>query len=194
MFVYEKSTKERIIEAAIELVNERGYHGATTKRIAERAGVNEVTLFRHFGNKKGLVKAAIDSFSIPESLLHYLDSQFTWDLEHDLPLLVRQYHEVIAQKEQAILISLREAGTFPELDQLIAHIPTMYKEKITEYFQQMITRNKLRENDPEVLATSFIYMNFGYYFLKNRIDATKGPVDLDTFIEQNISLFIRSIE
>lgn len=190
----EKSTKERMIEAAIELVNERGYQGATTKRIAERAGVNEVTLFRHFGNKKGLVKAAIDSFAIPESLFQHMDAQLTWNLEHDLPFFVRQYHEVIKQKEQVILISLREAGIFPELDALIAHIPTMYKEKITEYFQQMIQRKNIRDNDPEVLATSFIYMNFGYYFLKNRIDAKKGPIDVDTFIERNISLFIRSIE
>lgn len=71
----EQSTKERMIQAAIELVNERGDQGATTKRIAERAGVNEVTLFRHFGNKKGLVKAAIDTYSIPEDLLESIDAQ-----------------------------------------------------------------------------------------------------------------------
>ncbi|MGR5897480.1 TetR/AcrR family transcriptional regulator [Bacillus cereus] len=50
------STKDRIIKATVELVNEKGYKGATTKEIAKRAGVNEVTLFRHFGNKKALWK------------------------------------------------------------------------------------------------------------------------------------------
>lgn len=56
------STKDRIIEATVELVNEKGYKGATTKEIAERAGVNEVTLFRHFGNKKGIVEAVIQKY------------------------------------------------------------------------------------------------------------------------------------
>lgn len=190
----EQSTKERMIQAAIDLVNERGYQGATTKAIAERAGVNEVTLFRRFGNKKGLVKAAIDTFSIPAHVLNSIDDQLRWELEHDLPFLVRQYHEVVGQKEQVILISLKEAGTFPELDELIAHIPTMFKEKLKTYFAEMVAYGKIREEDPEILATSFIYMNFGYFFLKNRIDASKGPIQLDTFIETNIDLFIRSIQ
>ena len=45
-----KSTSERIIEAFIELFRDYGYKGATTRSVAERAGVNEVTIFRHFGN------------------------------------------------------------------------------------------------------------------------------------------------
>lgn len=45
-----QSTQDKIIDAALALVNEQGYKGATTKAIAALAGVNEVTLFRHFGN------------------------------------------------------------------------------------------------------------------------------------------------
>lgn len=190
----EKSTKERIISAAIELVNELGYLGATTRRIAEKAGVNEVTIFRHFGNKKGLVQAAIDSFAIPERVLDEIDQFMTWDLEHDLPLLVKHYHEVIEQKREVILLGLKEAGTFPELDELIAHIPTMYTEKVTSYFEKMIDKGNLRESDPTTLATSFIYMNFGYFLLKNRVDAKRGTIDLDEFITNNVALFIRSIQ
>ena len=40
-----EDTRNRIIRAAIELVDEQGYKGATTRAIAERAEVNEVTLF-----------------------------------------------------------------------------------------------------------------------------------------------------
>lgn len=49
---------ERLVEAALQLLTERGYKGATTAAIAERAGVAELTLFRHFGNKATLVKEA----------------------------------------------------------------------------------------------------------------------------------------
>ena len=189
-----QSTKERIIQAAIDLFHERGYQAATTKAISERAGINEVTLFRHFGNKEGLMKAVIDTFSIPEHLLNRIDTHLKGDLEHDLPFLVRQYHEIVEQKEQVILISLKEAGTFPELDELIAHIPTVYKERLKTYFKQMVANGKIRQEDPETLATSFMYINFGYFFLKNRIDASKGPIPLDSFIENNIALFIRSIQ
>jgi AcrR family transcriptional regulator len=51
--------RERILRAAAALFTEAGYRGATTRRIAERAAVNEVTLFRHFGSKQELIQEAI---------------------------------------------------------------------------------------------------------------------------------------
>ncbi|WP_428645875.1 TetR/AcrR family transcriptional regulator [Roseibium sp.] len=48
-----------IYSATVELFCERGFGGTTTKEIAERAGVNEVTLFRRFGSKAALMEAAI---------------------------------------------------------------------------------------------------------------------------------------
>jgi len=47
-------TETKILTAAAELFSERGYAGTTTRAIAGRAGVNEVTLFRRFENKAGV--------------------------------------------------------------------------------------------------------------------------------------------
>lgn len=49
------STDDRILDAAMRVVVEEGLRGATTRRIAEEAGVNEVTLFRRFGSKDHLL-------------------------------------------------------------------------------------------------------------------------------------------
>ena len=46
-----QETRERIFSAAREIFALKGPHGTTTREIADRAGVNEATLFRHFGNK-----------------------------------------------------------------------------------------------------------------------------------------------
>jgi AcrR family transcriptional regulator len=51
--------RTRILRAAAELYGESGFRGATTRRIAERAGVNEITLFRQFGSKTRLLHEAI---------------------------------------------------------------------------------------------------------------------------------------
>lgn len=51
--------RDRILEAAVRVYGAHGFRGATTKRIAEAAGVNEVTLFRTFGSKAALIDAAI---------------------------------------------------------------------------------------------------------------------------------------
>lgn len=51
--------REKILEAAGRLYCEAGFRGATTRRIATEAGVNEVTVFRHFGSKEQLLREAI---------------------------------------------------------------------------------------------------------------------------------------
>jgi AcrR family transcriptional regulator len=53
------SVRDQLLDAAARLYAEAGYRGATTRRIAVQAGVNEITLFRHFGSKDALIREAI---------------------------------------------------------------------------------------------------------------------------------------
>ena len=58
----EKSVTEvRIVEAAVQLFARQGFKAATTKDIAQLAGVNEATLFRYFRRKSDLFWAAVES-------------------------------------------------------------------------------------------------------------------------------------
>ena len=50
----------RILDAAARLFAERGYQATTTRQIADLAEVNEVTLFRGFGNKQGVLAAVVE--------------------------------------------------------------------------------------------------------------------------------------
>ncbi|MDB6077685.1 MAG: transcriptional regulator, TetR family [Akkermansiaceae bacterium] len=64
-----KSASERLLEAAMEVFAREGITRATTREIAKVAGVNEVTLFRNFQNKQGLLAAVLESsLLITESL------------------------------------------------------------------------------------------------------------------------------
>src|SRR5471032_2054572 len=57
-------TKDHILEAAARLYGEHGFRGTTTRRIAQEAGVNEVTLFRLFGSKTALLLEALRVHSV----------------------------------------------------------------------------------------------------------------------------------
>ena len=62
------SPRERLIQAAIELFTSQGVCETTTKQIAELAQVNEVTLFRQFGNKHSLLIAALEDAQVFDRL------------------------------------------------------------------------------------------------------------------------------
>jgi AcrR family transcriptional regulator len=51
----EQDTRSRILSTARSLFAHRGYDGTTTKELAEKAGIAEGTLFRHFTNKKAIL-------------------------------------------------------------------------------------------------------------------------------------------
>src|ERR1700742_3878250 len=74
-------TKKRILAAAELVFSRDGFQGATTREIAREAGVNEVTLFRHFRSRDELLRETILCHSIaPEELI---GPRSEW--ERDLP-------------------------------------------------------------------------------------------------------------
>jgi len=66
------NVRDQLLAAAARVYSESGYRGATTRRIALEAGVNEITLFRHFGSKDALLREALarchgdDGADLPE--------------------------------------------------------------------------------------------------------------------------------
>jgi AcrR family transcriptional regulator len=56
-------TRTELLKAAAAVFSQHGFRGSTTRRIADAAGVNEVTLFRYFKSKEALLHEAITSFS-----------------------------------------------------------------------------------------------------------------------------------
>jgi AcrR family transcriptional regulator len=55
-----EDTRRRILEIAIEVFADEGYECASTRMLAERAGVNLPAIQYYFGSKEGLYRAAID--------------------------------------------------------------------------------------------------------------------------------------
>jgi AcrR family transcriptional regulator len=56
--------RSKLLAAAARVYGEYGFRGATTRRIADEAGVNEITIFRQFGSKEALINEAIRSHTI----------------------------------------------------------------------------------------------------------------------------------
>ena len=56
-----KDKTDQIIKASISVFVKKGYLGATTKEIAEKANVAEVTLYRKFGTKQNLFDYSVKS-------------------------------------------------------------------------------------------------------------------------------------
>lgn len=59
---YKLHRKESLVITAIDIIDEIGIQGLSTREIAKREGVSEATLFRHYSNKKELLRAVLNYF------------------------------------------------------------------------------------------------------------------------------------
>ncbi|GGL48624.1 TetR/AcrR family transcriptional regulator [Sporolactobacillus putidus] len=189
----QKSTQERIIEAFIELFRDYGYKGTTTRAIAERAGVNEVTVFRHFGNKRAIMDAAIQSVSYSPRLEKLIQEKVTWDLEKDLRMIASGYLGYMENTRDLLMIGFREAGNFPELNKMIVKIPLELKRVLVRYFSEMRQKGKIIDADIDYQAMNFLLLNFGYFLSKSRFADQVIPDSLDDFLNSSIQLFVRGL-
>lgn len=68
-------TREALVLAGLELFGERGYHAASSRALAEKAGVNQALIGYHFGGKRGLYLAVFEH--ILEGFTHGVGPRFT---------------------------------------------------------------------------------------------------------------------
>jgi AcrR family transcriptional regulator len=57
------TTKERIVDAALETLKEDGFAGTSARAIGKRGGFNQALIFYHFGTVNDLLLAALDKTS-----------------------------------------------------------------------------------------------------------------------------------
>ena len=98
--------------ATLELFCRRGYGATTTKEIAARAQVNEVTLFRRFGSKAALIEAAI-RHGLTNSPFGQLEASD--DAHADMLEIVRSYLSAYEHFGELVLTLIAQLSHYPEL-------------------------------------------------------------------------------
>jgi AcrR family transcriptional regulator len=149
-----KSVEERVLEAAKNLLVRQGFKATTTRKIAENAGVNEVTLFRKYKTKDRLMETVIANTET--NALASLQPIF--DLEKDsfvqTALRTFGYNLMKFTKDEQDLMILQYAEGLrqPSVAESLSSVPQKILTHLTEYFEQQIQRGTVRKIDPKVAA------------------------------------------
>lgn len=187
----QNNTRTRIMQAASQLFAERGYAGTTTRAIAELAGFNELTLFRHFGSKGNLVKAIVDEFG-GLAIAKDLESQLSGDYIQDLTLIGNELITVLTERNYTVRMAICEAGRFPEIRQLVAENPRQIQHFLTKYFTQRIEEKLIYPDQPKVLAQAFLGMFFFYTVIQGfLLDSPNPDLTSEEIVKQFVALFVR---
>ncbi|CAA7599606.1 Bacterial regulatory proteins, tetR family [Acididesulfobacillus acetoxydans] len=164
----EADTRSRVMRAALEEFYLWGYKGTSTKRIAERAGVNEVTIFRHFGCKSELLRAAAEQafqeLSIPIPGEEYL----RLPLRASLSKFIGAYLEMPGGQTDLFTLGMSESFAQPQMAELFKSYAWQNRVNLAEYFRQMHSAGKLRETNFSVLAHIVLSAVYSLVMVKRR--------------------------
>jgi AcrR family transcriptional regulator len=119
-------TASKILEAAREVLLERGHQGLTLQAIAAEAGVNKAGVWYYFGGKEPLVFALLEDITVGESLHFGTLQSADAGLEERVDLLIGTEEELRARvrRFRAIYELLPEASRDEELRK---HLMTYYR-------------------------------------------------------------------
>ena len=182
-----KKARQRILEAAAEYFRTLGYARTTTQVIATKAGVAEVTLFRHFGDKQKLFQAVAPKIGGGVNF-EMLEAQLTDDLEADLLLIIEHALRFFIAQQDAIRMLMFESIHFPEMKAALVQNPRGMIELLDRYFQKQIDTGNLQAVDPQVTAQTFMSMIFGYAI---GVHPVKDLLPADIPVEEMTNEFVR---
>src|SRR5262249_29874421 len=128
-------TRERLLDAARAVFAERGYQASTTREIAARAGVAELTLFRHFNSKQGLFEALLELAQPARVLEELMVRPGAKPPREELTELGRRLVEGIAQNGDLMRLLLWESRSQPELAERAARFPPQARAWLARYLE-----------------------------------------------------------
>lgn len=148
--------RQKLLEAAIQVFAEHGFRGATTRRIAKAAGVNEVTLFRLFKSKSALINEAAQfhgqlrtAESLPEEPVSPLRELTQWTAAqlgflHGSRSLIRK--------------CLAEIDEHPKMAACMHHGPVLAHAQLRRYAERLMATYGFDAKD-ERIAVACAMMN-----------------------------------
>ena len=187
-------TRARILKAATEVFATSGIAGATTREIARVAGVNEVTLFRHFQSKEQLLAAVVQQVTALQAEALANQDEWTGNLHIDLLHYAWLYNNMLEEHEALVRMFIGEAKRHPEAAlQVLRETVQPLREKLIAYLHNGVEQGNVR---PDVDLLTAVDMFTGMLLsgmLRSNTIPLPRSYSRDRYIESCVDLFVRGI-
>ncbi len=187
-----KDIQGDLVRAAMQVVSDKGYLGATTREIARVAGVTELTLFRHFGTKLKLFEAMLANHTFLPALKDLLPELESMPYEEALRVIATRFLLSLKERKSMVKIMHSEMTIYPE------KIRTVYNGALLEirstlarYFAAQNRAGVLRGVKPEIAARMFLGSLFSYFRTEEIVqgrDITKNG-HLALYVKDFVDIF-----
>lgn len=147
-------TRTAILNAAVQVFSQHGFRGSTTRRIADAAEVNEVTIFRYFGSKEALLQEAIN-LSGASAFANPLPADPV-NPEKELADWCSAVISHLKSRSPVIRKCMGEMEERPELTARAADAPTRATNELCTYFKRLKSLGYTEDDFEPTVASSML--------------------------------------
>lgn len=180
--------RRKNLKSSHKAFSEDGYNGVSTKRIAEKAGVNEVTIFRLFNTKSALLQLVIRHFAFEGNILEKVSKDLTGNLKEDLYIFANDYYMFLVNNIKMFRIQLREITE----EGMTFTNSIDYVEYMTEYLAKKVDSGHFKGNprsvSAEMIALILGLFTFTVYNSKLYTETETHDVILKNYVDNLIKL------
>ncbi|WP_296882019.1 TetR/AcrR family transcriptional regulator [uncultured Methanobrevibacter sp.] len=187
-------TSEKIIQATLVILQENGFDKATTKKIAAEAGVNELTIFRKFKNKKNLVDATKEYYL--QILIDKLNEIFEFDEDESIDVFLKISFFGILSLEDSdfsiLKVAMEEVRNDEEDEPLISKITDLILNKLEEFFKLQIDKGVIKEINTRSISVMCYSSLFQSVILWKIYNKSLG-FETNDYIDDLLNIFLEGI-
>lgn len=195
-------SEQKILEAAIDVFSEKGFHGAKTSEIAKRAGVAEGTIFRYFKIKKDLLRGILIHMIalagepvIIEGVSKILLDTQNKSLRDVLKDFLKDRLNLIESLFPMIKIVITESMYHDDIrEAFFQNVTSKGVEIFTVFHRQMVERGLIRENVDALAMARSIMGNIIVYVVSQHFFAGKfNQPDMDRELDGIVDIIMHGI-
>jgi AcrR family transcriptional regulator len=143
--------RDEILEAAACVFAQVGFRGSTTRRIADAAGVNEITIFRQFGSKEALIREAMKHMT--ESVGLTALPEVPVNPEAELTAWSESFIQHLRLRRSIIRKTMSEMEERPEMMKPASYVPRQASNDLCLYLTALKEHGRTSEQfDPTTAA------------------------------------------
>jgi AcrR family transcriptional regulator len=192
-----ESRRRQIVSVAGELFSKSGFNGTTTKEIADRAGVSEAIIFRHFASKHELYAAILDykvQQAISQMQQHLIEAAARKDDHAFFGALAFGLFEFHRKDRAFMRLLLFSALEGHDLSKIFFHSTVRrMRQDILRYIRQRVADGAYRHVDPQVAARAFIGMLLYQIQVRNLFEADDLKLSNRLLADRFVELFLSGL-
>lgn len=184
---YNNDTSKKIMHETLKLFSEQGYYPTTTKQIAEEAGVNELTIFRHFGSKSNLFQVTTEHYVIDSHVDYILNDTEELSFEDSMMLITERIYNLFIQNTKLYKVQMKLADN--EKDFIKLKLSRKLVSVLEEYFIKLKEEKRVK-GEPEIMALTLINSLLGAFTVELLSDNTMTKIIWQELVKEHARQFI----